>query len=117
MKRNKGFTLLEIMIALVVLTIGLIAIAYMTNYAISGNREAKLLTQAVTLAQDKLEELRGVDYDALTSDNDAVNIDNIAYTRTWTVQTDASKEMKTAAVIVSWNLAAESVTFVTKVAK
>ncbi len=117
MKRNKGFTLLEIIIALIILTIGLIAIAYMANSAISGNRKAKLLTQAVTLAQDKLEELKGVDYDVLTSDNDTVNIGNIAYLRTWTVQTDASKEMKTATVIVSWNSGAKSVTFVTKVAK
>ncbi len=117
MKRNKGFTLLEIMIALIILTIGLIAIAYMANSAISGNRKAKLLTQGVTLAQDKLEELKGIDYDALTSDNDTLNIGNIAYARNWTVQADVSKEMKTATVIVNWNSGTKNVTFVTKVAK
>jgi prepilin-type N-terminal cleavage/methylation domain-containing protein len=110
---KEGFTLLEIIIALVILAIGLIAIAYMVNAAISSNREAKLLTQAVILAQDKLEELKGVAYDNLAGGSDISG----DYSRVWTVQTDTSKAMKTVTLTVSWNSGAKSVTFVTKIAQ
>jgi len=55
--RESGFTLLELIIAISILTVGLLAVASMQMAAITGNAKAFALTEATTLAQDSLEEL------------------------------------------------------------
>ena len=60
---KQGFTLIEVLIALTILSIGVLAVAAMQIGAIKGNTSASGLTEASTLAQDKLEELLGVNYD------------------------------------------------------
>jgi prepilin-type N-terminal cleavage/methylation domain-containing protein len=57
-----GFTLIEILIAISILSIGLLAVASMQVSAIRGNSHARHVTEGVTLAQDKLEELLYLSY-------------------------------------------------------
>jgi len=57
MEREKGFTLLEVIIAMAILSVGLLAIGYMQITAIDTNSTANRITEGTTLAQDKLEEL------------------------------------------------------------
>ena len=57
MKNNKGFTIIEILIALVFLAVGLLGIAGLQITTIRGNASAKKITEAITLAQEKLEDL------------------------------------------------------------
>jgi type IV pilus assembly protein PilV len=57
-----GFTLLEVIIAISVLTIGLLAVASMQIAAIRGNDNASHITEATTLAQDRLEKLLAMTY-------------------------------------------------------
>ena len=59
---RRGFTLLEVMIAMVVTAIGLLGIAGMIVTAIRGNTYSARLMEATNLAQDKVEELRGTPY-------------------------------------------------------
>ena len=62
--RNQyGFTLIEVMIAMVVFSVGLLGVATMQINAIGGNSFASGLTEAATIAQDKMEELMALDYD------------------------------------------------------
>jgi len=69
LRREEGFTLLEVMLALVVLAFGLLAIAIMQATAIKGNSQAMGLTEAVTVAQDRMENLLSLAYsDAELSD-------------------------------------------------
>jgi type IV pilus modification protein PilV len=56
--RQQGFTLTEVMVAILLLTIGLLALAKMQTQAVASNSFGNQLTQATFLAQDKLEELR-----------------------------------------------------------
>ena len=63
--KEKGFTLLELMIAMVVLAIGILALIQMQVAAMSGNSSANQMTTALTLAQDKIEQLKRL---ALTDD-------------------------------------------------
>ena len=50
-----GFTLLEVMIAITILTVGLLAVAGMQTAAIRGNDNAYRVTESTTWAQDRLE--------------------------------------------------------------
>ena len=59
---TKGFTLLEVMIAMMVVAIGLLGIAGMMVTSIRGNAASARLTEATNLAQDKIEELRSTPY-------------------------------------------------------
>jgi len=58
-----GFTLLEVIIAISILTVGLLAVAAMQTSAIRGNDTAYRVTEGVTFAQDRLEFLMALPYD------------------------------------------------------
>lgn len=60
---NKGFSLLEILIGLVILAIGLLAIAALQTTSVRGNFFSHHLMQATYIAQDRLEFLRNLPYD------------------------------------------------------
>ena len=55
---QKGFSLVEVLVAILLLTVGLLALAKMQTQAVASNSYGNQLTQATFLAQDKLEELR-----------------------------------------------------------
>jgi len=60
---EKGFSLIELMIAVVVLGVALLALAQMQISALHANFSARDMTVATTLAQDKIEELQGIVFD------------------------------------------------------
>ena len=62
---NNGFTLLEILVAIVLLSIGLLAMASLTVGIMGGNLFSNQLTTATTLAQDKMEDVRRRGYSGL----------------------------------------------------
>ena len=59
---QSGFTLIEVLIAVSILTIGLLAVASMQVSAIRGNDFSSNVTEATVLAQDKLELLSTLPY-------------------------------------------------------
>ncbi len=63
----QGFTLLEILIAVAILAIGLLAVASMATIVIKSNAASNRLSIASTLVQDKLEEIRATHYTNVTS--------------------------------------------------
>ena len=62
MKKDEGVTILEVLIAIIVLSAGLLGMASLTVGIINGNRLSSELTTATILAQDKMEEIRGTAY-------------------------------------------------------
>jgi len=60
---NKGFSLLEVVVALGIFSIGILAIAGLQITATSGNAKARFATEAATHAQDVAERLLVLDYD------------------------------------------------------
>ena len=61
-KRQEGFTLVEILIAIAILAFGLLAVATMQVRAIKTNAIASGISQGLTLGQAKVEELMNLAY-------------------------------------------------------
>jgi len=71
MKDEKGFTLLEILIAILIFIFGILAVGNMQITAIQGNSFANSLTEASIAAQDQIENLLNASYsDTLLNDTD-----------------------------------------------
>ncbi len=69
MNNEKGFTLIEVVIALGVLAIGIIAMFSMQTMGIKGNSSANRITETTIWAADKVEEIVALDYDDLVDRN------------------------------------------------
>ena len=95
-----AFTLLEVLVAIFILSIGLSGMAAFTGFISNCNQQANNVVSATTLAQDKLEELKNTIYSGVSSSSDMDAI----FTRTWNVTSDCpDMNMKTIQVTVSWN--------------
>lgn len=53
----RGFTLIELLVATIVLMVGLVAVAGVVGSALSNTSRSEFMTQAATLATEKLEDL------------------------------------------------------------
>ena len=73
--RDKGFTILEVLIAIAILAFGLLAIATMQTTAIKGNARAIIISEGVILAQDRAERIERLAYDDATL-SDGVGTNN-----------------------------------------
>lgn len=76
---QKGFTVLEIMIAVAILSVGILGVASMQMSAIRGNNLSDNLTCGLTLAGDKMEELLGLDYNSPELEDTVPGNDNDLY--------------------------------------
>ena len=102
-KKSKGFSLIEVLIALVILAIALLALAGLMVQSTNSNSWGSHLTEASTFAQDKLEELRMTTWANLNSDTDVrTGATGTNYTRTWTVTTNATGNLRTVSINISW---------------
>ena len=77
-KKEEGYTLVEVLVALGILGFGLMAVATMQVTAIKTNAKASGMSQGVTLAQAKAEDLMNLPYSAIVAlddDGDGTNQD------------------------------------------
>jgi type IV pilus assembly protein PilV len=109
MSGQKGFTLLEVMIAVFLLAVAIMGAASLTTSVIKSNSLSQTLTTATTLAKDKMEEQKAANFTALptagspdyATANGTVqaSASGSYYTRTWGV---AGTDPKTITVTVTW---------------
>jgi len=100
----KGFSLIEVLVALVILSFSLLALAGLMVTTTKNNSFGNHMTEAATFAQDKLEELRAIKWENLSDGNYTDQEDvktGITYTRNWNVATNGS--LKTITISVNWN--------------
>ena len=62
MQSRGGFTLLEVLIAVVILSLGLLGLSAMTIATIRGLAFSEHITTATNLVQEKMEEIKSLDY-------------------------------------------------------
>ncbi len=75
---TEGFTLVELMVAVGIMTIAFVGLATMQVTTINGNAIANHVTTGITLAQDKMEELNSLDFnDPELNDNNTANNGNL----------------------------------------
>ncbi|MFB0508419.1 MAG: prepilin-type N-terminal cleavage/methylation domain-containing protein [Thermodesulfobacteriota bacterium] len=99
---SKGFTLLEMLIAMTILCVALLGLGQMMLLSIGGASFGNKVTEATTFAQDKMEQLRTMDWNVLQDGNDSIDgAQGMQYQRTWTVV--PTGKMKTVNLAVSWN--------------
>lgn len=85
---QKGFSLLEILIGLIILAVGLLAIAALQTTSVRGNYFSNNLMQATYIAQDRLEFLRTIPFENLSSGNfseEPVTVRGMSFNRSYSV--------------------------------
>ena len=112
MKRTDGFTLLEVLIAVSIFALGILAVASMQLTSIKGNAFGNEMTAATFLAQAQLERMKSVaDVSTLATGGDANPIDEnenspaggAIYNRIWTVAAGPSAGSRQITVTVNWS--------------
>ena len=103
---KKGFSLIEVLVGLVLLAIGLLAIAGMQITSVKGNFFSHYLTQASYVGQDRLEFLNHLSIDdaqlqAGNYNDGTVTISGIVFNRAYTVAING--DFRTITYNVSWN--------------
>ena len=69
MKKNQGFTLIEVLITVVVLAVGLLGLAGLQTYSLKHNQTAYYRSQATQLAYDMADRMRANIADASKGNN------------------------------------------------
>ena len=63
---KRGFTLIEVLVALLILAVGLLGLASLQLSASKSNSNSSLTTRALLIAQERMEELRTAPFDLVT---------------------------------------------------
>ncbi len=118
-KPQRGFSMMEVLITIAVLAVGLVSVARFNNFIVQEGNETRSRTEAINLAQDKLEHMRSftdfTGYSALSSGQQtlgpaSLNPDVIMeglhnlYRRNWYVTLESTNptHAKVINVTVSW---------------
>jgi prepilin-type N-terminal cleavage/methylation domain-containing protein len=99
-QEQRGFTLIETLISLFILSVALLGMSSMVFSVIRATAQSKEMTTATTLLQDKMENLKNTGMSSLTSGNDSASLGNIMYLRQWAISTVGN--LKTITVTVNW---------------
>jgi type IV pilus assembly protein PilV len=107
---SKGFSLIEMLIALVILAISLLALAGLMATTTRNNSFGGHMTEAATFAQDKLEELKALPWANIVGGTDTKSgSTGITYARTWNVSTllnpvpPPNELLKAVTITVNWD--------------
>lgn len=106
-KNTAGFTLLEVMIALCILSIGLLGLGALQLVTIKGNAFSSEMTYATMLAQQQAEILKSyafTDSNLTAGDHSAIGSSKgVQYTVAWNVTDNTpDTDMKTINLTVQW---------------
>ena len=89
-KKNQGYTLVEVLIAMAIFALGFLSLATIQIKSIRQNASAQMYTEATTMATESMERLISLPYDHLDLDQNANphSMTTGGYTIMWNVQAD-----------------------------
>ena len=93
---DRGFSIIEVVFAISIFAIGILAVTTLSISAVNSNASARRLTDATTLAEDRLERLAALPYDDIESDTETEG----AYSVDWDVDEDVTTKTKSIIVTV-----------------
>jgi general secretion pathway protein I len=101
----EGFTLIEIMIAVAIISIALLALAGLQVSLIRGNALAQRMTAAISVAEQKIEQIKKTPYAAIQSEpSTPVPASGFTFTSQVTVTNNSPlANAKTVNVAVTWS--------------
>jgi type IV pilus modification protein PilV len=108
-KSQIGIGLIEVLITAIVIAIGLLAVGSLQTGFMASSSDSKTRSEALTLAERKMEELRNNitvnGYNALTATttSDSITGTSTTFARGWTITGGDAPNLKNISVIVSWN--------------
>jgi len=105
-EKQGGFSLIEVLVAVVFLAIGVLAIAGLQVTSVRGNYFSNNLMQATYVAQDRLEFLKNLPFNSPQLQTNQYNegtatVSGIVFNRTYEVVTGGN--LKTIRYTVTWN--------------
>jgi len=101
LNRSKGFSLIEVLIAIVILSVSLLALAGLMVQTTQNNSFGNHMTEASTVAQDVFERLRARPYNSMLAGVDSVTgSTGQNYNRTWNILKVGT--FAEAAITINW---------------
>ncbi|MFH1771505.1 MAG: hypothetical protein ABH872_01700 [Candidatus Omnitrophota bacterium] len=100
-KRKTGLTFLEILITLVIFSVGVISVIKAFNTALFSSRETEYIDTALNIAQAKLEEIKNTSFAGLSDSGPAADSDFSEFSVT--VDIAEGDDPMRVDVVVSWN--------------
>jgi prepilin-type N-terminal cleavage/methylation domain-containing protein len=103
--KSRGFTLIEILVAIVILSVALLGLASLMVSTTRNNSFGMQIAEAVNLAQNKIEELGVTKWEDMLAGTDppTKGSTEIEYTRSWTFQLDGTGQNRSVIVKITWN--------------
>jgi type IV pilus assembly protein PilV len=111
---ERGFSIIEVMIAISILSIGILALASMQVAAMRGNSFAGSVTEGSTWALDQIEKLMNLPWDDAslqdTDDDDDAGLADIGFDNSPATKGDADFMVIRGRYAIHWNVADDVVT-------
>ena len=86
-----GFTIVEILVAMIILTFGVLSLASTTIYVVRATKYGDITTERSAALQSVIEQLRSVDYDSIGNGTDSVG----NFTMTWSSTSESRSKLVT----------------------
>jgi type IV pilus assembly protein PilV len=100
---NTGFTLVESMLTLAIISVSLLALAGLQITALRGNALSRSITTAASIAEQKIEQLKNTSYTNIQAEAATqVTASNLHFTRQVIVTNGPLPNTKSVSVLVSW---------------
>jgi type IV pilus assembly protein PilV len=108
---KNGFTLIEVMVAMMIMMVGMLALLQTVNISIAHNNSNKLRNDAVRIADERIGIELTKAFNSVASGTESVTIDNVQYSvvknvsnlTTHSIATDRISGSKSLRVEISWN--------------
>ena len=100
---NKGFTIVEVLMALVIFSVGILGLTKLQVSSVKGNTSSRTYTEASTFGSSRIEAIIANEYDSAALNPGTGNDTQGIYTINWTVTADDPvPNVKRINVVVTW---------------